>query len=50
MAELTKKQKELLAKHSKHHTKKHMDSMKRQMRMGKTFTQAHMIAIKNVGK
>jgi hypothetical protein len=48
--ELTKKQKELLAKHSKHHTKKHIDSMKREMRKGKTFIQAHMIAIKNIGK
>ena len=48
--ELTKRQKELLAKHSIHHTKKHMDMMKREMRKGKTFTQAPSIAIKSVGK
>jgi len=48
--ELTKKQKELLAKHSIHHTKKHMDSMKREMRKGKTFAQAHMIAMRNKGR
>jgi hypothetical protein len=39
-----------LKKHSKHHSKKHMKLMKDEMRKGKTFTQAHNLAQKQVGK
>jgi hypothetical protein len=39
-----------LKKHSKHHSKKHMKLMKDKMRKGKTFTQAHKLAQKQVGK
>ena len=48
---LTKRQKTTLAKHKKHHTKKHMDFMIKQMTKNKplTFTQAHKLAIKKVG-
>ena len=39
-----------MKKHSVHHTAKHMASMKKAMLSGKTFTQAHKIAMKQVGK
>ena len=47
---LTKKQTTTLKKHSPHHTKKHMTEMKKHMKKGKTFTKAHKIAMKKVGK
>lgn len=47
---LTDRQKTTLKKHSVHHTKKHMDMMKRLMRNGKTFTVSHKQAMKKVGK
>ena len=50
MAELTKRQKNTLKKHSVHHTKNHMAEMRKLMRGGKTFTQAHKSAMKKVGK
>ena len=48
--ELTKRQKDTLKKHSKHHSSKHMASMRKMMKAGKTFTQAHKSAMKKVGK
>ena len=50
MAKLTPKQIVTLNKHSKHHSKKHMDMMKKLMREGKTFKAAHTAAQKEVGK
>lgn len=47
--ELTKKQKDAMAKHRAHHTAKHMKVMKKEMLKGKTFTAAHKIAMKKVG-
>jgi|TARA_R100000773_G_C4146084_1_gene70282 hypothetical protein len=49
---LTKKQQSLLSKHSDHHSKKHMDEMKKAMTKKNplTFSQAHKIAMKKVGK
>ena len=47
---LTKRQKTTLAKHKKHHTAKHMTTMRKAMRNGKTFTQAHRAAMRSVGK
>ena len=47
---LTPRQKTLLAKHSEHHSVKHMEFMKRRMRAGDTFTQAHKKAQSKVGK
>tara|TARA_Y100001938_G_scaffold150509_1_gene241768 strand:+ start:764 stop:958 length:195 start_codon:yes stop_codon:yes gene_type:complete len=41
---------EKLKEHSKHHTKKHIEMMKKLMKEGKTFTQAHNITMKKVGK
>ena len=50
MTKLTPKQIVTLNKHSKHHSKKHMDLMKKLMREGNTFEQAHTVAQKQVGK
>ena len=47
---LTKKQQNVLKKHSKHHTVKHIRSMVTAMRGGATFKQSHNIAMKKVGK
>ena len=47
---LTDRQKATMKKHSVHHTAKHMASMKKAMLAGKTFTEAHKIAMKQVGK
>ena len=50
MTPLTKRQIDTLKKHSVHHTKKHMDFMKRLMRNGVSFTEAHKRAQAKVGK
>ena len=47
---LTERQKQALKRHSEHHTRKHMTEMRKIMRGGKTFTEAHKIAMKRVGK
>jgi hypothetical protein len=47
---LTDKQLKTLEKHSIHHTKKHMDMMKKKMMEGMSFNQAHILAQKSVGK
>ena len=47
---LTTRQKNKLDLHSEHHTAKHMEFMKRRMRAGDTFTQAHKKAQAKVGK
>ena len=39
-----------LKEHSKHHTKEHMAEMRRMMRQGKTFDEAHIAVMKSVGK
>lgn len=39
-----------MKRHSVHHTKKHMDTMRSMMLKGKTFGQAHKEAMKKVGK
>ena len=50
ISKLTKSQQNAMKKHSKHHTKKHMDFMTKKMMDGSTFTQAHKLAMKKVGK
>ena len=50
MKKLTVRQQTTLKKHAKHHTKKHMASMRSAMRKGKTFTAAHKEAMKKVGR
>jgi len=47
---LTDAQKKKLKEHSKHHSAKHMAMMRKDMKAGKTFTQAHKKAQKMVGK
>ena len=49
MDEFTKKVKATLKKHAKHHSTKHMATMKKDMMNGDTFTKAHKKAIKKVG-
>lgn len=50
MKQLTKRQKDALARHSKHHSAKHMNAMKTMMKQGKTFGESHKSAMKKVGK
>ena len=50
MRTLTVQQKNKLEKHKVHHSKKHVQEMKRGMRKGKTFSKAHALAQKSVGK
>jgi hypothetical protein len=47
---LTKRQTDTLSRHSQHHTAKHMSEMRKQMRSGKTFTEAHRSVQRKVGK
>ena len=42
-------EKKLMA-HAEHHSKKHMDMMRKLMREGKSFDEAHRAAQKSVGK
>ena len=44
------KQKDKLKEHSKHHTTEHMTIMKKMMKGGVSFTKAHNLAKKMVGK
>ena len=47
---LTLRQRKSLTKHKKHHTVRHMSEMKKHMNKGKTFTEAHKLAMRKVGK
>ncbi len=47
---LTKEQKDLMKTHKKHHTKKHLDYMEKQMLKGFCFQQAHRLAMDKYGK
>ena len=50
VSKLTKSQQNAMKKHSKHHTKKHMQYMYNSMRRGNSFSKAHVNAQKKVGK
>tara|TARA_Y100000592_G_scaffold5961_4_gene8661 strand:+ start:2878 stop:3072 length:195 start_codon:yes stop_codon:yes gene_type:complete len=50
ISSLTKRQQDVMKKHSKHHTGKHMKSMTAMMKRGKTFTESHKAAQKKVGR
>ena len=50
MNKLTDQQKAKLKKHSVHHSKGHMASMRMSMMKGKTFDAAHKTAMKKKGK
>ena len=47
---LTARQEAALEKHSEHHTAKHMAMMRKLMREGKTFTDAHRLTQKAIGR
>ena len=47
---LTSRQQSTLKRHSTHHSSKHMAEMRKAMKAGKTFGQAHKAAMKKVGK
>ena len=47
---LTPRQQKTMKKHSQHHSKKHMQAMTNAMKKGMSFTQAHKMAQKKVGK
>ena len=47
---INKRQKAALKRHSVHHTKGHMSLMRRLMRDGSTFGDAHKQAMKKVGQ
>tara|TARA_R100000231_G_C5280560_1_gene151476 strand:+ start:206 stop:391 length:186 start_codon:yes stop_codon:yes gene_type:complete len=49
MKGLNKRQKSAMRRHKTHHTAKHLRSMVRSMKRGKTFTQSHKLAMKKVG-
>jgi len=50
MSGLTAKQVNAMKRHSQHHSSKHIQSMVKLMKDGKTFTESHKIAMKKVGK
>ncbi len=50
VSSLTKRQQQSMKKHSKHHTKKHIQYMTNSIKRGSTFTKAHKNAQKKVGK
>ena len=47
---LTDRQKTALKRHAKHHTAKHMASMRKDMMAGMSFTDSHKKAQKKVGR
>jgi hypothetical protein len=48
--DLSKRQKDLMKIHKQHHSKKHLEKMKKLMLVGYCFEQAHQLAQKSVGK
>tara|TARA_R100000805_G_C3625209_1_gene133706 strand:+ start:2869 stop:3066 length:198 start_codon:yes stop_codon:yes gene_type:complete len=50
LKQLTEAQEKRLKKHSAHHSKKHMNMMIKDMKMGMSFKRAHEKAQKKVGK
>ena len=51
MKKLTARQQAALKRHSVHHTAKHMAEMRRLMRDGgKTFKEAHRLAMRKIGR
>ena len=47
---LTARQTAALKRHAVHHTAKHMAEMRKAMRSGKTFNQAHAMAMRKTGR
>ena len=47
---LTSRQKKTMNRHARHHSLKHMQEMAKDMAKGRTFAQAHVRAMRKVGK
>lgn len=47
---VTQRQADAMKRHSAHHTPKHMAAMRKSMKAGATFTQAHKMAMAKVGR
>ena len=47
--DLTPRQRKTMNRHARHHSLKHMRSMARAMKKGRTFAQAHRSAMRSVG-
>ena len=47
---MTQNQRDKLKQHAKHHSAKHLASMRKDMKNGMSFTKAHNKAMKMVGK
>ena len=50
MKKLTARQQAALKRHCVHHTAKHMTEMRKLMRGGKTFREAHRAAMRKTGR
>lgn len=48
--DLSKRQKDLMSTHKEHHTKEHLMEMRKLMKKGYCFEQAHELAMKIIGK
>ena len=48
--DLTPRQQRTMRSHARNHSLKHMRSMARAMKSGKTFGQAHTLVMRNIGK
>tara|TARA_E500000318_G_C3440269_1_gene164692 strand:- start:131 stop:313 length:183 start_codon:yes stop_codon:yes gene_type:complete len=48
--DLTPRQQKTMRSHARHHSLKHMRSMARAIKRGRSFAQAHRSAMKSVGK
>ena len=50
LTKLNPRQQQALSDHAEHHTDAHMKTMQAAMKNGMTFTKAHELAMKEVGK
>jgi|TARA_R100000734_G_C3215524_1_gene29009 hypothetical protein len=50
IADLKPRQQKTMRSHARHHTLKHMRAMARDIKKGRTFRQAHISAMRKVGK
>lgn len=48
--DLTARQRKTMNRHARHHSLKHMREMAKDLRKGRTFAQAHVRAMRSVGK
>ena len=48
--DLTPRQRKTMNRHARHHSLKHMREMAKDLRKGRTFAQAHVRAMRAVGK